>query len=355
VRAIAAILVVLTHSGFLGGAYWNGQVGAFLARCDVGVALFFALSGFLLSRPWLRVPSGTVKIRRYFKHRFYRIVPAYYLALIAVVVTLEQRPSSSAIISNFTFTQVYTGSLLDHFTQTWSLCAEVGFYLVLPFLAPWALARNSRNPTRSCLRRCLSLAAIGWAWIIVFNIGGANVTSAGAGQWMPGHLDWFAVGIFIAATEKHIRLPVGQIAAQSLLRRPGTLMAIAFALFWISMTPLAGPRDLATPFFGASLVKEILYAAIGGLVVTAALTRAAVPTWWGRMLASRFMRWGAEISFAVFLWHLLVLSWVRSTLGLPEFAGGWLIPAILTLIGSAVVGQLSLMFVERPFMRLARR
>lgn len=57
-RAIAATLVVLTHSGFLSGQYYNGQVGAFLARSDVGVPIFFALSGFLLSRGWARRSPG---------------------------------------------------------------------------------------------------------------------------------------------------------------------------------------------------------------------------------------------------------------------------------------------------------
>ena len=52
-RAVAALLVVLTHV-----AYWTGYVdagflGGLASRGDLGVAVFFVLSGFLLSRPWL--------------------------------------------------------------------------------------------------------------------------------------------------------------------------------------------------------------------------------------------------------------------------------------------------------------
>jgi peptidoglycan/LPS O-acetylase OafA/YrhL len=51
-RAIASIAVLATHAAFWGGAYSQAVWGTALARLDVGVAIFFVLSGFLLSRPW---------------------------------------------------------------------------------------------------------------------------------------------------------------------------------------------------------------------------------------------------------------------------------------------------------------
>ena len=52
VRAVGALMVVLTHAAFNTGRINDGWVGAALARFDFGVTLFFVLSGFLLSRPW---------------------------------------------------------------------------------------------------------------------------------------------------------------------------------------------------------------------------------------------------------------------------------------------------------------
>ncbi|MGL5851906.1 MAG: acyltransferase family protein, partial [Phycicoccus sp.] len=53
-RALAAVAVLLTHAGFLSGATGRQVLPGFLARMDIGVAIFFVLSGFLLYLPHAR-------------------------------------------------------------------------------------------------------------------------------------------------------------------------------------------------------------------------------------------------------------------------------------------------------------
>ena len=118
----------------------------------LGVALFFVLSGFLLSRPWVReVQLGARRpsVGRYFKHRLARILPAYWVALIAVLLTTGSGASTRTIIDNVTLTQGYTGRFLPSFFQTWSLVTEVAFYIVLPLLAP-LLIRKSKKTSWCC-------------------------------------------------------------------------------------------------------------------------------------------------------------------------------------------------------------
>ena len=53
-RAFAAIGVFVTHLGLLSGFITShSTLGPFMARMDVGVAVFFVLSGFLLYRPFV--------------------------------------------------------------------------------------------------------------------------------------------------------------------------------------------------------------------------------------------------------------------------------------------------------------
>ena len=53
-RAVAALLVVGTHAAFATGVLAHGYLGLMGARLEIGVPIFFVLSGFLLFRPWAR-------------------------------------------------------------------------------------------------------------------------------------------------------------------------------------------------------------------------------------------------------------------------------------------------------------
>ena len=58
IRAVAAILVVLTHAAYTTGKYTHGYVGLVYSRMEIGVPIFFVLSGFLLFAPWVRAAAA---------------------------------------------------------------------------------------------------------------------------------------------------------------------------------------------------------------------------------------------------------------------------------------------------------
>ena len=84
-----------------------------------------------------------------------RILPAYWLALLAVVLLAPWRQPAPTCVANATLTQVYGGGhLLPDFTQTWSLCTEVLFYLAA------ALAGGPGHPAARPAARLALLAAV---------------------------------------------------------------------------------------------------------------------------------------------------------------------------------------------------
>ncbi len=97
-RAVGALAVMVTHTAFWAGAYTEfGAWGSLLARMDVGVAIFFVLSGFLLSRPWIaRAHAGlpSPSVPRYFWKRFLRISPVYLVT--ATIALLFIQPTTSS-------------------------------------------------------------------------------------------------------------------------------------------------------------------------------------------------------------------------------------------------------------------
>ncbi len=350
VRAVAAIAIVVTHVAFQTGSVQDGPLGALQARLDCGVAIFFALSGFLLVRPWLDgdpLPRGA-----YFARRAARVFPAYWLAMTAAV--LVDRPDAWTAVTHVWLGQVYAGRLLDDFTQTWSLSAEVAFYLVLPVGAP-LLARYTPRRQLAILGG-LAVAGLALTWLVRADVGIPDR----AGFWMPVHLSWFAGGIALAVLIRPGAATAGLDTPVRWLRQcaaaPGTVWAVAVVVLAFASTPLAGPLTLIAPTSGTAVMKELLYTVVAVLVLAPFVTTPAGPAYGLRAtLASPVGRWLGHLSYGIFLWHLLVLHAVFVVLDRPRFAGGELTVLVWTLLGSIVIAALSWHLVEAPILRRVHR
>ena len=373
-RAVAALLVVLTHV-----AYWTGYVnagflGGLASRGDLGVAVFFVLSGFLLTRPWLEAAfrgDPAPDVRRYGVHRAARLLPAYYLALGGVVLTAalaspvdarEVDLSPSTLASHLVLGQGITGPLLSTFSQTWSLTTELTFYLLLPALAALAARAIRRRGGAMGLGRvlscCVASAGVG---LLLTGLAAADVLpwSGRIALSAPAHATWFALGVavaaLVAAETTAVLSPRGHPAWQFVRTSPDLMAGAAAVLLLTAITPLAGPRGFAEVPAGHAVVKELLY----GLVATAALL-ATISRGSGGSLTSRFlggavMRYLGRISYGIFLWHLLVMHWWYTLNPRALFSGGFWVVLVATTAGSVLVASLSWLLVERRVVAAARK
>ena len=137
-RAISIGLVVFGHllgtSGFL-----PLDVNKHLALGELGVRVFFVISGFLITNLLLAEAASTGRIRvgRFYLRRTFRIFPPYYvfilaLALAELVRWIELAPGD--LVRTLTYTSNYHVTRSWNVGHTWSLSVEEQFYLLWPAL-----------------------------------------------------------------------------------------------------------------------------------------------------------------------------------------------------------------------------
>src|SRR5690349_2577554 len=109
-RACAAVGVVVTHVAFQTG-HTGGITGRLFGRFDLAVAVFFALSGFLLWRGHAAAARGlrpAPPTAHYLRSRLVRIMPAYLLAVVVILALLPEAKADFTVwLANLTLTQIY--------------------------------------------------------------------------------------------------------------------------------------------------------------------------------------------------------------------------------------------------------
>ncbi len=310
VRAVAALLVLGTHAAYTTGKYTHGFVGLVYSRMEIGVPIFFVLSGYLLFGPWVRAAAGgrqSPPVGRYAWHRVRRIMPAYVVTVVVAFLiyhfrTAGPNPGHSwiGLFRNLTLTQIYTDNYMFSYlhqglTQMWSLAVEVAFYVALPILAYLLLVVLCRRQWRPhlLLAGLAGLALVSPAWMVLVHT--TDFLPDGARLWLPGYLAWFVGGMLLTVLQAMGVRMYGFVA-----------LPLAVISYVIASTPIAGEPTTSPTGLGQALVKTGFYAAIATLLI--APLALGNRGWYAGLLATRPMVWLGEISYEIFLVHLVIME-----------------------------------------------
>lgn len=332
-RFLSIVPVVWHHST---SGPWPGILG----KGPVGVELFFAISGFLITTRLLREQRsrGAVAIGQFYARRALRIFPLYYAVLALYVVRawlfLPASPMRAHFFHSLPFWMTYTA---DWFVDTavlhpiifsfgWSLAVEEQFYLVWPWIVR---------------------AGRGW----LFPVATAAlfvVADQGAEQ---GYFDriWPAAGLahrMIVSVSTPICL--GALMAYA-LDRPRSF-AVAFRVLGHRVSaPLAFLAVIALLYADGPPIFALHVALV--LLVGACCLRADHGL--TRLTDAAPLRWIGTVSYGVYLVHVsAITAW---KLILPS---AWISAPLvfaLSLGVSLLIAAASFRWFERPFLRLGDR
>jgi peptidoglycan/LPS O-acetylase OafA/YrhL len=371
-RAIAAGSILVSHVWLFSspeGKVDLGPLEIVAPDLDYGVVLFFALSGFLLYWPFAAaIVRGTNNpdSRRYFRNRALRIIPAYWVILLACSFVLQSavRPDGThgalfdplLLAQSMLFVQHYDpDQIVTGIGPAWSLNVEVVFYLLLPLLGlVGIMLRRRSGRVGAALAPALILLAVGLAGkgVAKYIVPPQYPFAGWESDWHSVlersflcQADLFAFGMALAVVR--VLWEDGTLRLPTWWRLPATLGATS-ALVLIAIRATNGEEHLSySPW---NTVVALVFAVLLSLVVLVDRTDRRPP------ILVRALEWRplvavGVVSYGVFLWHgPIIISLQEHELTFPGRAGllaNLAIVACATLLLSIATYR----FVEAPSLR----
>jgi peptidoglycan/LPS O-acetylase OafA/YrhL len=312
-RGLAAYLVVISHISNATGM-WGRLLGDGLGQ--IGVMIFFCLSGFLMGKLYLDGPFSLVAVAKFFQRRAARVLPLYFIVVLLAYAVDANLPD------RFRFYPVNSQNVMGHLlfwkgvAVLWTIPAEVQFYISFPFL--WlAYAKWGKNSSMLFAAMIICIAFAGYRSFGVLPI----VVSVG---------HYFLAGILAA------------MIRGALAERPDTPINIAFIVS--GLTVLLSSPNLYTAIWGAKSSglwdSSLLLAAIPTLVLSTSISPLAAA-----LLGNRVGKFFGDISYSVYLLHIPVLIYLGRFTALPHNPALYRLTILVVATGLAYA---TFLVIERP-------
>jgi peptidoglycan/LPS O-acetylase OafA/YrhL len=148
-RFIAAISIVVYHFGMGLYPFSSDAISFLFKQANLGVSYFFILSGFVMIIAYGGNKKGRIDSGKYFTNRLARIYPAYFLALMVLVLYYLIRSKSFSGMA-FGLNLLVIQSWFPAYPLTmngpgWSLAVEFFFYALYPLLFNRIYSRVNPN------------------------------------------------------------------------------------------------------------------------------------------------------------------------------------------------------------------
>ncbi|WP_426571813.1 acyltransferase family protein [Aquihabitans sp. McL0605] len=324
-RAICACLIVAGHT-FLATSII--PFAGVIHVIGASVALFFAISAFVLYQPFIEADvrrQPRPGARKFWTRRMLRIFPLFAFALTVYLIVLpEVRPDNLwGYVRLYGFLQIF-GHELSAFKgipAAWYLCNEVIFYLFIPFIALGAARWSNNRRLRKPADRLRAHIAIGWGLVFFGPLLRTLLYAADvpAPSSLPfSHLEFFGFGIVVAGYAVGSRMG---IEPPSLIRWLRDHSSITYALVLVPVLLLAGIGQHWGD--GSGLWKDgnmedrlrfFPYLMLVVLLMTAAAlapSRAKANAW----LSQQRFKVLSALALHIFLWQQLVLGVLNKIVG----------------------------------------
>ncbi|WP_061537300.1 acyltransferase family protein [Collimonas arenae] len=318
-RGLAALLVVYGHS-----VDWFSLPWKINSSGEIGVMIFFSLSGFLMAYLYLGKTFSVQSVADYAIARFSRIAPAYLVILLFsfLIYTYLDPNFVYGISSNNILRHIFFSGNVSVF---WSITPEVEFYFL--FVLVWAAA--SRYTTRHDM---VGLAFLTFGALIVL-----SYRDIFPGTFVGSKLHYFVFGVIAGIIRSRIRTENQSEKSLTVLHALLIASMVLMESGWVAF-PFSSNKEfynsILTAVFGSFLVFGFSFPSVPGKF----------------FFENKFIVLCGECSFSIYLLHMPIIYLFHKFLPSP-FQMVFLIPFMVLILAFS---WLNYQLVEKPGARLIR-
>lgn len=391
IRAIAILWVIIFH-------IWLFHIASFPETCaaitqfpfmvwitkgDLGVDLFFVISGFLIGTILFREYKKTVtlRIKRFYARRFLRLMPAYFVCMIGGALFSSGTPLVNWPMgwANLLYINNYVPD--SYMPWTWSLAIEEQFYLVIPFLI---LVVFPRLKNMGLLFLLLMIVPIVLKFYYTTFVHGYSMPFDSVflnEKWDNWFWNYYVLthfryggllaGIALAYLHVYQREKLQRFFTEKKALVSNITILGLIAVISVSSISLGQWTNLENSIFHSiprllgnayeAIHRELFYYSVAFIILACLYSEVKVIGPIKRFLSLRFFYPIAQVSYSAYLFHEMFMYlyfpqakiWFANT-GLPEWTV-MIINGIVSLVVIQLVASVMFLFIEQPFQRLKEK
>jgi len=347
-RAVSVFLVILHHIGmifswwpFQGGPAWISSIFFQMMRLGfVGVDIFFVISGFLIAGLLLEDITGSLRLKRFYVRRIFKILPQYLVVVVVgfflSIVVYEQYHRPQTYLGYLFFLQNY-GDQIEILRHLWTIAVEEHFYIFLPliFWCVWSVTKKSTERFLWLLLVFLGLicSVNGLRWYESIHSGLSSINQPPTWQFTHRRFDALVFGCFL-----RLVLPFLIQWKQKLPFMPLAFL-ISGGLVCIGLIN----QDHLTAWFD----YLFLYASCGLILLSIVLGSGLL----NKFLEIPVLSFIGRNSYGIYIWHMASIFFFRDLF--VHYHSLWFV--LLYFLTTLFLGILSTMTIEKRFLNLRRR
>ena len=339
IRAIAVLWVIVFHSWLfqyismgnsITGIY-NYPLFYWVPKGDLGVDLFFVISGFLIGRIILKeIKTNTVfNFKKFYVRRFLRLTPVYVFSMLLNMYFMKDFGENQFGIywSNILYVSNYV--VTSPMAWTWSLAIEEQFYIFVPFLLVYVLPRF-KNKINFFLILAFITMFLSWYYVYIkmqftlpFNL---TLLTENFNRWFRGyyvytHIRYIGLLLGVAAAYLNIykQEETKLIFEKHKNKAPFITILFVIILIFIAFTPLGEWAPMKDSIFNhlnvnigrwyEILCRPVFSLGVSFIILSCIYSDNFVINPINKFLSAKFFYPIAQVSYSAYLFHEMFIIW----------------------------------------------